>query len=154
MTNMTQCVDKMGYSLNETINIAVTKSFTNLMMPEFWTENLMHFYLPKCFTLNLTSGYGDTIETGLMLELNPELDYIVYIHDPLFFFPIVNPRTVPRASLHIGKTGLQFIFIEEILNHMLDQPNKRCRDSQEYIFTKCVQSSIRYSTGKELLSNS
>ena len=150
MSNMTQCVDRMGYGLNETLTLAVTKRSTNLMRPEFWTENLMHFYLPKCFILNLTSGYGDTIETGLMLELNSELDYIVYIHDPLFFFPSVNPRTVPRASLHIGKTGLQFIFIEEILNHMLDQPNKRCRESKEYIFTKCVQSSIRYNTREEL----
>ena len=143
LTNMTQCVDEMGYSFNETLAVAVTQRSTYLMKPEFWTENIVHFLFPKCFILNLTSGYGDTIDTGLMLGLKPELDYMVYIHDPLFFFPAVNPKAIPSSYLHIGKTQVMFIFIEEILNHMLDQPNKPCKDSPDYIFTKCVKISIR-----------
>ena len=145
-TDITECVDKMGYSFGETIMSARTQENISLGQPALWREDLVHFQYTKCFSLILTSGYGNEIKTALQIILRPELNYAVIIHDPAFYFETINPKTIPKTVLMIGQGfGTKFIYIEEILNKKLDRPTQLCKDSLEYSFTKCLKTSIRYS---------
>ena len=145
LTDITECVNKMGYSFGKSIISVRTQRNITLGQPALWREDIVNFNYPKCFTLILTSGYGIEVETAPQIILRPDLNYAVHIHYPAFFLGTINPKTIPKTILHIGQGfGTKFIYIEEILNKKLDWPTQPCKDSLEYSFTKCLRNSIRY----------
>ena len=143
-TDITQCINNMGFNLTETIKSSNTKGKNILNNTKLWIEELNILGLPKCFTLNSTLGYGSVIRSSLEISLHPQLAYAVYIHDPNFFYRTPNPKTTPRTVINVNENfGEQFIYIQEILNTRLNTLSKPCNDTQEYSFTKCVKNRIR-----------
>ena len=46
------------------------------------------------------------------ITLNGSNEYIVYINDPRFGFPTLNPGAVPRTSLILSKNTLSILYLK------------------------------------------
>ena len=63
----------------------------------------------------------------------------IEIFDPDFYFDTEKFMTIPKYRLMVKPKTVVQIDLKAEYYEMLDRPSKRCNDSAEYSFTKCVQ---------------
>ena len=55
---------------------------------------------------------GFTINNDFKISLNGSNEYVVYINDPKFGFPTINPATVPSLSFLLSKNSITLLFLK------------------------------------------
>ena len=55
---------------------------------------------------------GFSIGLNLKITLNGSNEYIVYINDPRFSFPTLNPGAVPRTSFILSENTLTILYLK------------------------------------------
>ena len=55
---------------------------------------------------------GFTINNDFKISLNGSNEYVVYINDPKFDFPTINPETVPSVSFLLIKNSITLLFLK------------------------------------------
>ena len=68
--------------------------------------SVYHTFKPK------ECSIGFSISENFKIVLNGSNEYVVYINDPKFGFPTINPASVPRTSLLIKKNSLAVLFLK------------------------------------------
>ena len=75
---------------------------------------------------------------SFMMLLNPDISYDIFFHDPVFFWPTVNPSAIPHSKVSIdggpAGDGIQILFIEVINRIQLNTPASPCVPS----FLDCI----------------
>ena len=74
-------------------------------------------------------------------------DYSVFIHDPDFYFPSINPEAFPRVLFTIDDSQSQLIWIKVTYKTLMDKDNQHCNSAQSYSFTKCIRESVSSAVG-------
>ena len=104
-------------------------------------------YEGKCHTLtgyDMGSGRGK----GATFILDPQLKYVVYIHDPRFYLHTWEPLLTPGIRMLLNE-GLfyQSKFISVTKHIKMNQNNKPCNVEPNYNFQLCVRNSLTSEVG-------
>ena len=82
-----------------------------------WSESPVHYTLLYFFSVYhkiqpKEGSIGFTLDYDFKISLNGSSEYVVYINDPKFGFPTINPETVPSTSFLLSKSSLTILFIK------------------------------------------
>ena len=104
-------------------------------------------YEGKCHTLtgyDMGSGRGK----GATFILDPQLKYVVYIHDPRFYLHTWEPLLTPGIRMLLNE-GLFYEskFISVTKHIKMNQNNKPCNVEPNYNFQLCVRNSLTSEVG-------
>ena len=107
-----------------------------------WTEEITTFYMGKYFTL---SKYE--FHENLAVDLNPSLNYSIFVHDPNFFVANFVPETIPYLLFTFDDTQSQAVWIKATYQNFMDKEDKHCIASISYSFSECSRSSVSVKVG-------
>ena len=91
----------------------------------------------------------------IKLDLNPERKFIVFLHDPNFFFFSLNPESAPLIKLYLNMSELKTSretrnvaqqWINAVKNIKYNRKQSPCVDDVDYSFTSCLIDHIVQST--------
>ena len=107
----------------------------DFMWSSFYAGGIRGF----CHTLKHLHPIGTNLKTdSLKLILNPNISNNIFLHDPIFFWPTINPSTIPNAKICVLEgpqgDGIQLLFIEVTKRKNLNSPSSPC----VLDFEKCV----------------
>ena len=75
---------------------------------------------------------------AFVIKLNPNISYDIFLHDPVFFWPTINPSAIPNAKISIDEgtegVGMQMLFLEVTKHKKLNNPSGPCVST----FEDCV----------------
>ena len=76
---------------------------------------------------------------AFVIKLNPNISYDIFLHDPVFFWPTVNPSAIPNAKISIDEgtegAGMQLLFLEVTKHNKLNIPSSPCVSTFSDCFT-------------------
>ena len=105
-------------------------------------------YPGRYYTLDLPMKIGpDDDEDQIFLELNTNLSYTLFIHDPEYFFVYnVNPIALPTKTITFTasdrKPNAWFYRLELAKVNKLNLPSNPCIDDPSYNFQACLRRSM------------
>ena len=77
--------------------------------------------------------------TFLIIHLNPNLPYKIFLHDPTIFLLSFNPKAFDRVEISFSKeSSITSQVIEATRYSLLNRPNSLCQDDPQYNFTACL----------------
>ena len=77
--------------------------------------------------------------TFLIIHLNPNLPYKIFLHDPTIFLLSFNPKAFDRVGISFSKgSSITAVMIEATRYSLLNRPNSPCQDDPQYNFTACL----------------
>ena len=82
-----------------------------------------------CHTLIHPHPIGTNLNTdSFWMILKPTLSYDIYLHDPNFFWPTVNPATFPNARMTLTKDdyGVRLLYVDVKKHIKLNTPSNPC----------------------------
>ena len=88
-----------------------------------------------------------------MFQLDPNLGYRIFLHDPLYFAMATNPLVFPRIwkdykAEDLAPNLMEWIYISVTEHRLLNQPDQPCEeDAPGYDFMKCVKNSHAMEVG-------
>lgn len=99
------------------------------------------------FTLNLPINIGTNIGSNMILiGINRDLSYLLFIHDPEYFLLNDNPTVIPGAIRGIDTNEAEphsWRFRLEVTEvKKLNRPASPCNDDLSYSFLSCVRKSV------------
>ena len=138
----------IGSNLKKEVKVNITR--------EIVSENFAYTWAGIYFTLSLPYNLGTDIKDKLYFGLSTNLSYLVFIHDPEYFFFNNNPTTIPGAHRAFDTNEMkpkswQYTFEMAEVNK-LNLPSSPCNDDPSYNFLSCVRRSVASKVGKKLKS--
>ena len=142
------CVENLTYNLTDVVKLEAKGS-----MPMFWDEAepgpvAEHWKVEftngrsLCLIHRSPHHFGsDDFAHALVVGLNPDLEFHVFIHDPNFFVLSHNPG-LGLNKLFLNMKQNKLVKLTVVEHHNLDVPNKRCNPRTGYSFTGCIIPSI------------
>ena len=143
-TAIVNCIENLAYNLTEVVSLEAKGSMpmhreNNASGPvaEHWKAEFTNGR-SLCLIHRSPHHFGsDDFAHALVIGLNPDLEYHVFIHDPNFFVLSHNPGLgLNKLSLHNNRSI--FLKLTVVEHHNLDVPNKRCNPQTGYSFTGCI----------------
>lgn len=147
------CVKNKTLNLNEVV-VNATQGFSSniikkleLSDSDLWTSDMTISVSGRCYTLNYDKQLKVDKETNsIIINLVPT-NYYLFLHDPDFFFPTINPRTLPLNLImvnpqELGNTSYLTLTIEVIQKQNLNRAEVPCNHSPGYNFTACIKRSL------------
>ena len=144
-----KCIKEETFALNETV-IEALKGWTgnkSITGPEFWTSHVTESFSGRCYTLNLDLKLGiNTSTEAIILNLNQNLTYTIFFHQPEFYrFPF-NSAAMPSVIRTISPqqigNKLSSFFLELVRRERLNRAENRCNPDADYKFTRCIKQSF------------
>ena len=111
-------------------------------------EDFTHTWPGKYYTLNIPGKLRPTEDTQLYLELHKELNYLIFIHDPNYFFFTATP-TFPLLMYEVkpNVTPSHYWRIRLTEVEELDHPLHPCNTDPDFNFQACVRESLSRQVG-------
>lgn len=147
-----RCVERDTLDRSEMLRRVVIGSVLKKEM------NLTHENVREDFTLNYGGRYytldlpikigPDDSKDQLFLELNRNLTYKIFIHDPRYFLFSINPVALPTATREFTannkKSKPDSWFYSLVLTEAtrISLPDRPCVDEPRYNFQECLRRSI------------
>ena len=139
--DLEDCVNNSAYNLNDYMPEDIFTEYD--LIPDITAARF-----GKCFTLEITVRINSTIgKESLGMPLNNSFGYVIFIHDPGFFFLTLNPRAIPGFrkiikpnELKISEVLFQTIEISEHNN--LNREEQPCREDENYSFSSCLRTGM------------
>ena len=126
------CIENESFGLNDTV-IKALKGWNgeNITGPEFWTSDVSAAMNGRCYTLDVDVELGiDAMSEGVILELNENLTYTMFIHQPGLHRFTYNPATMPSVLKVISfeELGKKYfgLFMELVRRERLNRDESRC----------------------------
>ena len=107
-----------------------------------WMEEVTIFPQGKSFTFKQYA-----VNEKMAVDLNPHLNYSIFIHDPDFYFPSINPEAFPSILFTIDDSLSQLIWMKVTYRALMDKDKQRCNSEPGYSFTKCIRESVSTPVG-------
>ena len=147
VTQILSCLDFLTFEKEEFIFGTQIYSYRNNSFRNLSTvwETQYNPYFGKC---QMSRNLGPVPEgESIKVVLNKTLEYRIFIYDPDFFYPSLNPKTTPRIHLSVSSTSLLFLHTEKISSQ--DRKQSPCTDygTQGYTFSECIVKYIVKQTG-------
>ena len=147
VTQILSCLDFLTFEKEEFIFGTQIYSYRNNSFRNLSTvwETQYNPYFGKC---QMSRNLGPVSEgESIKVVLNKTLEYRIFIYDPNFFYPSLNPKTTPRIHLSVRSTSLLFLHTEKISSQ--DRKQSPCTDygTQGYTFSECIVKYIVKQTG-------
>ena len=147
ISEVLECIRSRTFSLNDTIKTAFydLTSLKSLKVEKFWRENFGSPYLGMCHTFHATIKLkADMMKDGLIFQLDPELSYKIYIHDPKYYLMAANPLVYPRIfrdykAKDLYANRLEWLYISVTEQRKLNRPDQPCEEDPEYDYIACVK---------------
>ena len=100
------CIEDKTYDLRETIEGArhgYLPPNKNLSNSEFWSWDMSVSVAGRCYTINYNQSLPglDVLEDGIFFDLNKNLLYMIFLHQPKFFIITYNGMTMPTTMLFL-----------------------------------------------------
>ena len=139
-TAIVECVENLSYNLTDVVKLEAKGS------PTIWEEATpgpvaerwkAEFTNGKSLCLIHQSPHhfgSDDFTQALVVGLNPDLEYHIFIHDPNFFVLSHNPG-LGLNKFYLNLRRNIFAKLTVVEHHNLDVPNKRCNPQTGYSFT-------------------
>ena len=128
---------KIGSKLQKEVKL------TQKIIREDFTSDWPGIY----FTLNLPINIGTNAGSDMILiGINRDLSYLVFIHDPEYFLLNDNPTVIPGAIRGIDTNEAEphswryRLEVTEV--NKLNRPASPCNDDLTYSFLSCVRKSV------------
>ena len=106
---------------------------------------MYHMYFGMCHTYTYKTK-KDADESSNSFELDPNLNYRIFIHDPKFYH-ILLKRVFPRILVQYTKgqnfkAGYFDYYEITVTEHqLLNRPEQPCEEEEDYDFLECVKTS-------------
>ena len=147
VTEILSCLDFLTFEKEEFIFGTQIYSYRNNSFRNLSTvwETQYNPYFGKC---QMSRNLGPVPEgESIKVVLNKTLEYRIFIYDPDFFYPSLNPKTTPRIHLSVRSTSLLFLHTEKMSSQ--DRKQSPCTDygTQGYTFSECIVKYIVKQTG-------
>ena len=117
-----------------------------IITEEIVSENFDFTWAGIYFTLSLPFQLGTDIKDKLYFGLGTNLSYLVFIHDPEYFFFNNNPTTIPGAHRAFDTNEMKpksWRYRFELAEvNKLNLPASPCNDDPTYSFLSCVRRSV------------
>ena len=144
-TAIVDCVENLAYNLTDVVELQAKgnmpmfreKNATGPVAENWKTEFTNGRSL--CLIHRSPHHFGsDDFAHAIVIGLNPDLEYHVFIHDPNFFVLSHNPGLgLNKLSLDMKRSVFSKLTVVE--HHNLNVPNKRCNPQAGYSFTGCIK---------------
>ena len=146
------CIDDETYTFDEVILLTKIDNDVGKFKGNFTTD-ISYAQAGKCFTLKTSRKLGSNFGS-LVVSLNKNLAYYIFVHDPEFFFFTSNPRAYPGFFMILrgDEQGekVHFSSIEVIKHSNLHRPDSICEESLNYSLSDCIKMSISSDVGCKL----
>jgi hypothetical protein len=147
-----QCIQNEAYNLTDAVT-RTSKGFQSghdKISDRFWNPEFSYVQAGLCHTLeaNLTMG-TDRFTEALRIELNENLTYWTFIHDPNLFLLNLN-LDLPLNRMLLLEPKNKLIEMIVVKHHNLDVPSKRCNADPTYSFTGCIKQALSGEVGCRL----
>ena len=141
---ITACIEKRTFDRSEictAVNIGVGRYSRPANVA--WTEDFAHSYNGRQYTFNIDKKLrmGKPIQDFLRIRFKSNLEYVLYFHDPRYFYISRYPERAPPSVQKIVDPGkLPYYYrlgLTEVneYNH-LENP---CNEDPNYNFNACVK---------------
>ena len=144
--NFVKCIEDNTFKQNMTIKGIMEKDDDEELDIPSWTEELTNAYIGKSFTL-FNYQFGEEVK----ISLDPSLNYTVLIHDPNFYFPNLNPETLPSLVTTIDNSQVQLFWVKVSYHKLMNKKSRQCNSSPNYSFAMCTRESISAIVGCKML---
>ena len=147
------CVGNKTLNINEVV-VSATQGYSSniirkleLSDSNLWTSDMTISVSGRCYTLNYDKQLKVDKETNnIIINLVPS-NYYLFLHDPDFFFPTINPMTLPLNLImvnpqELGNKSYLTLTIEVIQKQNLNRAEVPCNHSPDYKFTACIKQSL------------
>ena len=142
------CIEEKTFGLNDTVLLALKGwDGENITGSQFWSTDVSAAMNGRCFTLDIDVKLGiDAMTEGVILNLNENLTYTMFLHQPDFYRFAFNPATMPIvqkiiSSKEIGKKYFGF-FLELVRREQLNRAESPCNPDPDYTFNGCIKQSL------------
>ena len=150
-----KCIEEETFGLNDTL-IWAGAADKDITGPEFWTSDVSLSLFGRCYTMHLDVKLGVSILTSIILLLNPNLTYQIYLHQQDIYYSAFNPVALAEASvrrtLSFEDTGNQFLgfTLELVRRERLNRAENPCNPDIGYKFNQCIKQSVSDAIGCKL----
>ena len=137
--------------------------------PFLWYSDISAIYYGRCYTLQYPEKVGSHLDTNIMLIfLNENLSYDVFIHDPKYYLASIMPSAFPHIRyLKFGKEifkihfyfchcrlkkkpnmpmedskNLDLLYISETRHKKLNREEFKCAEDDNYNWRQCIKTSV------------
>ena len=144
--DLNKCVEGLTYDLSETssgVTVGIVKDFDWKIKEPKWTEDYLHNYAGRIYTLEHPLQLNPSILTGafLRIELKNDHMYDLYIHDPKNFYLTENPEPgFPYVRKEVDPRDLPYYYnlalteVEE-----LNVPHDPCNEDPNFNYKQCIK---------------
>ena len=145
------CIEDRTFNFSHLVPYATQGSdpgyLKNISYFKFWTWSMSWPGVGRCYTLDYDVLLDiDSRTDSLLLLLNTEIDYVVFLHEPGFFAININKLAMPTTIIQFNrsnKTGLAQIFtLEASRRTNLNRVGALCEQFPNYNFSDCVIQNI------------
>ena len=138
LSNLTDILQSERGHENQMTSSGDEKIFCNIMKIFFvdsWNLIFDQLYLGKKYTL---TNY--TLPTNEALSMRFQYKRVwVFLHDPDFFLQSWKDLVIPKCRFQINRGETMVVNIEAKYYELLDRPDSKCNNAEEYSFTTCIQ---------------
>ena len=109
----------------------------------------------RCYTIQYDRPLEIEMEKdSLIVELNENRKFSIFLHQPGFFLPTKNSFTMPTTHLILNQNEIGDNYLTLMLNvvkhEKLARPGSLCEENLDYNFTDCVKRSVSNEAGCKL----
>ena len=153
-----ECIDTKTFNLTDALPARAFRGIfvDNISSPDFWITDFTAAGDGRCFTLNYSKPLAaDILKDGFLLDLNPDMAYLVYIHRPDFFLLSYNPLTMPTLLYDYdvavsGPNMNQMLFLKTVREEKLNRAGHACNPDTDYRFKTCIRNTLSNRIGCRL----
>ena len=136
-----ECVEKLAYNLSDLVKLEAKGSMPMFReeaatgpVAEHWKAEFINGG-SLCLIHRSPHHFGsEDYAHAIVVGLNPDLEYNLFIHDPNFFVLSHNPG-LGLNKLFLNMKQSIFAKLTVVEHHNLNVPNKRCNPQTGYSFT-------------------
>ena len=155
-TEFENCIEEKTFALNDTVLLALKGwEGENITAPEFWTSDVPQSLSGRCYTLDLDIKLGiNALTEGIILQLNPNLTYTIFFHQPDFYRFSFNSVAMPSVQriISLEEIGNKYFgfSLELVRRERLNRAENPCNPDVNYKFTRCIKQKVSDTIGCKL----
>ena len=121
----------------------------------YWSWDVTNAMQGRCYTIQYDQELQIEMEKdSLIIDLNENLRFSIFLHQPGFFLLTYNSLTMPTFDMvldhnEIGDSYLT-LMLEVVKHEKLSRPGSLCEQKSDYIFTDCVKRAVTREAGCKL----
>ena len=147
-----ECILQETYTLTDFLKKVSKGLITNdsLTDPSLWSQDWSGTYYGVCHTYYRSEYMGlDFLNDMLVLQLDKNFNYKIFIHDKNYFEIMNNPMSIPMVRMNlITDTETNSYYKMTMIQHReLNVPGDPCEDDPGYSFRSCVKESFSRKVG-------